>query len=290
MAFNMGAALDNAKKKTNMNEEQAGGPAYEPPAAGVCNLRFVGYIEVGKQEVQFGKDKPKEIKDMVHLIWELSGPKHKPREGSDGKTFPIVMVQEMTNTLTAKSLLFKQFKAMNAAHGGKFTHIAEMIGLPFRGKVTHEPKKSGEITYYNEKLVDIGKAERPEFKQNEDTGEMEETGNMVPVKVDPATTKEMGFLFHHSGKEHWDTLYIEGEYPERKNDKGEVVKAAQSKNKWQLMIQKAKNWNECPMYPIVNGGAKGAEDAAGVADMIGGEEEEQVSSGRQADSDDGVDI
>lgn len=288
MAFNLGSALASAKQQVNMTEAKAAAE-YEPYAAGPVNLRFAGFIEVGKQEVQFGKDKPVEVKDMVHLLWELSGPKHKPRD-VDGKQVPLVFVQEMTNTLTTKSLLFKQFKAMNAAYGDQFTHIGDMIGLAFRGKITHDPKKNGEKMYYNEKLTDIGPAERPEFKMNEESGEMEETGNLVPIKVEPMLSKPMGFIFHHSGKDHWDSIYIEGEYPERKDDKGVVTKAAQSKNKWQLKIMGAKNWNECPMFPIVKGGATGAEDAAGVAALIGGEESEVVASGRAPDNDDGVDV
>ncbi|WWO60241.1 hypothetical protein [Xanthomonas phage SB3] len=286
MAFNLGSALANAKKSVNMTEAKAAAE-YEPYAEGPVNLRLAGFIEVGKQEVQFGKDKPIEVKDMVYLLWELSGPKHKPKE-IDGKTVPLIFVQEMTNTLTTKSLLFKQFTAMNKAYGGQYTHMGDMIGLAFRGKITHDPKKTGDKMYYNEKLVDIGKAERPEVLPDGDGG-FAETGEMVAVKVDPMISKPMGFIFHHSGKDHWDSLYIEGEYPERKDDKGNVTKPAQSKNKWQLKIKAAKNWNECPMYPIVMGGATGEADAAAVNDLVG-EADEVVSSGRPADAGDGVDI
>ncbi len=71
------AAIAAAAQQTNMNEAQkGGGGSYEPPAAGLARLRLVGYIETGKEH----DERYSKTKDKVRLIFELSGPKHKPKE------------------------------------------------------------------------------------------------------------------------------------------------------------------------------------------------------------------
>ena len=57
--------------------------------------------------------------------------------------------------------------------------------------------------------------------------------------------------------EQWGGLFVEGEYPERKNDKGEVTAPAKSKNVMQNKIKSAVNFIGSPIHTLlVAGGAK----------------------------------
>ena len=72
---------------TNMTVATAGGGGdFVPPAAGPCRLRFVSYIEIGKQKGQF-QGKPT-VKDKVQLVFELSGKQHMPEAGAAGVLVP----------------------------------------------------------------------------------------------------------------------------------------------------------------------------------------------------------
>ena len=66
MAFDLKKAVGQiAKNAVNMQEAQKGGGDYTPPAEGACFLRFVAYIELGKQKSTYkGETK---IKDKVRL-------------------------------------------------------------------------------------------------------------------------------------------------------------------------------------------------------------------------------
>ena len=80
-------ALAQAVKDTgpDLTQAQSGGGDYTPPAEGATRLRFVGYYEKGIHTTVYNgaqKTKPRAI-----FVFELSGPKHPPRE-HEGKLYP----------------------------------------------------------------------------------------------------------------------------------------------------------------------------------------------------------
>ncbi len=245
MAFNIKDRVKAAAQQTNMTEATGGG-GYTPPPEGHPNLRLVGYYELGQHEEKYGAAKGK-VKSKVQLVWELSGPKYPVTDGN-----PMLMKQELAYSLNSKATLFKLFKEMNAAHGGKFTHIAEFLGdYGFKGTVKHTVKGEGDQkrTYAN--LENIRKAER----ENDE-------GEMVPVKVDPAITEVKGFIWDQADPEMWDSIYIEGEWEERKNDAGEVTAPKRSKNVIQARIMSAINFKGSPVYEYATGKFKKEDLAA----------------------------
>jgi hypothetical protein len=73
----------------------------------------------------------------------------------------------------------------------------------------------------------------------------------------------------------WDTLFIDGEYPERKNDKGEVTAPAKSRNQFQLKIAAAKNYKGSPIQVLLaEGGKELAAMAEDMVDDVPGDEDE----------------
>lgn len=252
MAFNIGAAVAAAAQNTNMNDAQKGG-GYTPPEAGFVRLRLVGYYEIGQHIEQHGQAKGK-VKPKVKLVFELSGPKHQPKE-TDGGKVPLRMTVDMTLSLNEKATFYKLFKGMN--HTGKHVHMAQMLGEAFVGKVEH--KKVGEKTYAN--LIDI---RAPYIEQvNVEEG----TTTQVPVNVDPPLSEIKGFIWDHAVPEMWDSIFIEGEWEEKKDDKGNVTHPAKSKNTLQLQIMSAVNFKGCPIYDYANGKVK-KEDVAAMAAEI----------------------
>lgn len=216
-----------------------GGGGYTPPAEGLALLRFVGYYEVGKHVDEWKGHK--KTKDKVWLVFELSGKNHPPREMDDGTKIPTRMTVKMNYSLHEKSKFFPMFKAMNEGHEVK--HIAQLLGEAFRGKVEHTKKtyNGQEFTFAN--LVDIQKPTTVDV----------ETGEEKSIKVAPPLSDIKAFIWSMATPEMWDSIYIDGEYPEVTNDKGEVLKPAKSKNVIQEAIMEAVNWHTCPVHDYAMG-------------------------------------
>ena len=253
-AFNIRAAIDAAKNKgPDMTQAQAGGGDFELPAEGFVRLRFVGYFETGKKESTWqGK---KRINDGAELVFELSGPKHQPRE-VDGTKYPMRVTERVKLSLNEKSNFFKLFTAMNWEK--KATHIAELLGSEYVGTIKHNKKTidGKEFTFVN-----VNDIRRP-FSVNP------ETGDEYRLEVDAPLTELKLFLWDFATPEMWDSIFIEGEYEERKNDKGEVTSPARSKNVIQEKIMKALNWKASPIYDYAMGKITSA-DAAALDDAVG---------------------
>lgn len=262
MAFNIRDKVKEAAKSVNMNEAQGGGGGYTPPAEGHPNLRLVGYYELGQHVEQYGQAKGK-VKDKVRLVWELSG-KLYPVQEVNGEKIPVRITQTLTRSLNERATLYKLFRTMNEAHGDKYTHIAEMLGeAAFKGTVKHTVKGEGEQkrTYAN--LINIRKAERED-----------EDGNLHPITVDPPITPIKGFLWDQADPEMWDDIFIAGEYEERKDDSGKVIKPAKSKNVLQAEIMSAVNFKGSPIFDYANGKIK-KEDLAAMQEALADSSEDE---------------
>jgi len=273
MAFNIRAAIDAAKNKgPDMTQAQTGGGDYELPAEGFVRLRFVGYFETGKRESEWqGK---KKVNDTAELVFELSGPKHPPRD-VDGVKYPHRVTERVKLSLTEKSNFFKLFAAMNWED--KATHIAELLGNDYVGRIEHSKKKidGKDFTFVN--LRDV----RKPFATNP------ETGDEYRISVDAPITELKLFLWDFATPEMWDSIFIDGQYDERKNDKGEVTAPARSKNVLQEKIMKALNWKACPIYDYATKTVT-KEDAAALDAAVGEVEDAPMAAPEADDPMEGV--
>lgn len=270
MSFNYAAAVAAAAKQTDMNKATKGGEGYQPPAKGLARLRFVGYIECGKQKDEWqGQVK---IKEKVKLIFELSGPKHAPKE-IDGNKIPHRITIEENLSLNEKAWFYKIFKAMN--YNGEATHIAQLLGQEFLGEVIHKTSKRGK-TYATLK-GDAGYTIRAPYVEDPETGETRK------VPAGPQLSEIRCFLWDYASKEMWDSVYIDGQYDEEKNEAGEVVRPARSKNVFQEQIRAAVNFEGSPIAEILEGAALGIDEPeqadAGQQEEPAGEPESGTETG-----------
>lgn len=246
--FDMKAAIAAAKSKgPDMTKTNSGGGSYELPVEGFTRLRFVGYFETGKRESEWqGK---KKVNDTAELVFELSGPKHPPRE-HEGTKYPLRATQRVKLSMNEKSNFVKLFTAMN--YEKKATHIAELLGEAFVAEIKHNTVKinGNDVTFVN--LENIRKP----------FGVDPESGDEYRIKVDPPLTEQKLFLWDFADAAMWDSLFIEGEYEEKKNEKGEVTSPAKSKNVIQNKIRTALNWKANPVYAYAEGSVTAADSAA----------------------------
>jgi hypothetical protein len=245
-------ALGNKAAETgaNMTVAQQGGGDYTPPAEGFCLLRLVSYVELGKQRGTF-KGVPN-VKDKVQIVFEVSGPKHPPEE-RDGVKYPHRIGIEENLSLNEKARFFKLFRVMN--YKGDAQHMVQLLGDPFKGRIVHRKFKGKDgkerivAELYDKELGAYTIA--PPRVDVVDPDTQMPTGEVRVVNVPPALTPLKGFVWSLADKEQWDSLFIEGEYPERKNDKGEVTAPAKSKNVLQNTIKAATNFKGSPIYTVL---------------------------------------
>jgi len=238
-----------------------GGEGYTPPAAGMCPARFVAYMELGNHERSVGAGKPKQVKPQVKVTFELLGPKHPPKV-VDGVSYPTLITEELnaaTNYggLNEKSGLYKLFKKMN--HTGEAKHISQLLGKGFIVTVVHDVKNPGtaEQKTFAGIRDESGYLVSPPQQTIMDpmTGE----ATISQINVPAATAPLRLFLWHAApdliGKM-WDTLFIDGEYKARTDDKGVETAAAKPKNVLQNAIKSALNFKDSPIYQYLQTGGQ----------------------------------
>lgn len=240
------AAADGA----DMTKAKQGGGDYTPPAEGFCKLRFIGYVEVGKHTTNY-KGTPK-TQDKVQLIFEVSGPKHAPRVDDNGNKIPLRITIEENLSLNEKANFYKLFQRMNYA--GAATHMVQLLGEAFLGTIYHDKwtGKDGKerVTAVLRNPADGAYSIRPPRVDDPETGEPR------PVQVDPVISPLRYFLWNYADKASWDSLFIDGEYPERKDEKtGAVIAPAKSKNVLQEKIRAAVNYAGSGAQQISGGAA-----------------------------------
>ncbi|CAH0444315.1 hypothetical protein LMG10661_00794 [Ralstonia syzygii subsp. syzygii] len=267
MTFDIQAAVAAAAEKSaDMNVAQKGGGGeYVPPAEGFTRLRFVAYVELGKTETEYQGQK--KVVDEVQLVFELSGPRHEPKVLENGEKIPHRMTITVTKSLNEKAQFYKLFKMMN--YKGTAKIMAQLLGEDFTGKVYHKKFKRKDNTEgiaAQLKNPDTGVFDiRPPFVEDAETGESKR------VNVAPAITPLKLFLWEMPSKAMWASIFIEGQYEERKNDKGEVIAAARSKNKWQERIKAALNFKGSPIANLLEGAIEvGTDDPKEVAAKAAG--------------------
>ena len=231
-----------------------GGADYTPPAAGPCRLRLVGYIELGKHKGAWqGKAK---INTKVVLTFEVSGPKHQPIIMEDGTKVPHLIVVNENLSQSDKARFYKLFRILNYAGDAK--HIVGLLGRAYKGTIIHRKYKAdnGEehvaADLYDKEAGAWGIAPpKYEVVNPDDHEEPGPTGEFRDLVVAPPLTPLKAFVWDLADMEQWASIFIEGEYPERKNDKGEVTAPAKSKNKYKNMIRNAVNFHGSPIYNLL---------------------------------------
>lgn len=218
----------------------AGGGDYTPPAAGPGLCRFIGYVELGKQRgMMKGKE---EIKEKVMLIFELTGKRH--ATGPDEQPHRVTITE--TYSLNEKANFYKLFNRMN--YRQDVQHMAQLLGEGFKCEVIHDTwvgrdgKPRTDVTLKS----DSGYTLSPPRKEDEDS----ETG-WVNVEVPAARSDIRCFLWDHADLEQWGGLFIDGEYPERKDATGKVTAPAKSKNTIQHKIMGAVNFVGSPIHTLL---------------------------------------
>ena len=262
---------DLAKTGEDMPVAKAGGGDYKPPAAGPVRLRLFGYIELGKHEKTIKGQK--KVNERVLVGFELSGPNHPPKE--DGN--PHVIWVEETKSLNEKAHFFKMFSKLN--HAGKAKHIIALLGEAYRGTVYHRTFKRADGS---DGVVAELKA-RGETYDIKPTSYMdEESGEVKNIKVEELKSPKKVFLWDRPDMGQWASIFIDGQYEERKNDAGEVVKPAKSKNVYQARIMSALNFKGSPIETLLktNGQSLDIPDAevADVPDADDGDEPKQAAA------------
>lgn len=244
-------------KGKDQSVAQKGG-GYELPKEGIAQLRLVGYFEIGKRNEEY-KGTPKVV-DKVELVFELMGKNYPPRE-FDGEKIPQRITVTENLGASEKSHYFKLFTAMNEEH--KVHHMALLVGEAFVGKVYHREGAGGK-KYAN---IERGSIKKPYVQIVQD-------GEIVEQKLDIAQplTECKAFVWDLADLDDWNALYIPGEYPERKDDKGNVTAPARSKNVIQEKIKEAINFQALPIYDAIMAGTT-KEDKAKLDDALGGEAE-----------------
>lgn len=234
------AKIAEAAAQTDYNETVAGGSDRRTPEAGITRLRLISYIETG----QWRDEKYDKTKDGVTLQFELSGPKHAPTKLDDGREIPLVVTIRESLSRNEKSNFSRLFKRMN--HTGQYTHMAQMLGQDFLGEVVLNTSGEGSAARTYANLRDTaGYTIRPPFASDFDTGES------VRVTVAPALNAVKCFLWDHCDKEQWDSIFIDGRWDDKTDDKGNVTQEGRSKNFYQDTIRAATNFQGSPIAELL---------------------------------------
>lgn len=261
------ALAAEAAKTKDMTQATKGGGDYTPPAAGFCKLRFISYIELGQQPHTFSGVTT--IKPTARLAFEVSGPRHPGHTNTEtGVVTPTVISFELPISMNDKAGFFKLFNRMNYA--GKAQHIAQLLGDAFIGEVVHRKyAKRGEDKNDQSKWtgIDVSLKTKDGFTIKPPRVTNVETGDETVVSVDAPKTPLTVFLWELADLEQWASIYIEGEWPERKDDKGVVTRPATSKNVLQAKIKSAKNFQNSPIYTLLLAGGQNIDIPDSTQDM-----------------------
>ena len=247
------AAVINQAKATAVDmtvaQKGGGGGEYTPPEAGPTLVRMVGYIELGKHESEYKGQK--KTRPEVALVFELVGKRHPPTE-IDGVKYPQRITIRESLSLNEKARFFKLFGIMNWQ--GKAPHMAELLLQPFAATVVHREYTVGTEKRVAVDLFDrvagsytIRPARTPVIDQ--ETGE--ETGEYRSIQVPEALSTEGLFLWDNPDMDQWASIFIAGEYEERRDASGKVVAPARSKNRWQETIKRAVNFRGSPVEQLL---------------------------------------
>ena len=274
------AVQQAAAESANMSEASTGGGGeWTPPAVGNCVATLVGYIELGlriKKGFQGAKDS--QVRQAM-FIFELSKGKNPPKEMEDGTKVPHritvkVWLPAPGKQPSDKSGYYKLFSKLNHNKDPDIKIPAQCLGKHWRVTVGHEEwtpaGASKAITTAN-----IGNAKDGFNIFPPVASVMGEDGDMTDVVIPPSEVLSpiRCFLWEYADKGMWDSLFIDGEYPARVDDKGVETAPAKSKNVLQLQIKEALNWKGSPIQQILeDGGELDTDEVADTTSQVADED------------------
>ena len=175
----------------------------ELPEAGACQLRFVGYVELGKHYSTFKGVQKKNPDREVKLTFEIVSPRH-----TKGKDYPVTVSLNTLNISTnTKSKYHKLFKAM-AMGDESIKHLAQCLGKGYCGKIFHtsyKNKKGEEVTF-----ATLQNPDTKEFAIFPPVVEDFETGETRKVNIAPAKSEIICFVWNKPLLKMWNAIHIEG--------------------------------------------------------------------------------
>lgn len=246
-----------AAQAPDMKEATKGGGTYTPPAAGTCLVTLVGYVELGIQHVPASKfdpiKYPAKDENQVQLTFELHGKGREPKEVGEAKTLvPERISVTLNKSLNEKAWFFKIFNTLN--YDKTATHFAQLLGKHFKATVIHSvPKKAGDPVYAGFKDANGYTFSAPTYNPVDPETQIPD---MAVTKLFPkpnAITPLKLFLWDFPSKPMWDSLYIDGKYDDRKDEKTGVVTPGRSKNVFQDKIRGAVNFKGSPVAELIVG-------------------------------------
>ncbi|WYW04030.1 hypothetical protein SKa3_00019 [Pseudomonas phage vB_PpuP-SKa-3] len=271
------AAIAKAAAQSNHGEAtKGGGGDMEPAKPGLTILTLVSYIEIGKQLHEI-PNKPSWESDDVLLVFEMNGGANKAKE-VEGKLYPKrVEVQEKLSQ-NEKANYLKIFNQLN--YDGQATHGSQLVGKHFLANVFVNdkgyPSLKGPNGYnFQAPIVIKGDPLDPE----------QQTKHPVPAPARSDSTNRV-FLWDYACQEMWDSIFIDGEYEARKDEKTGKEYPAKSKNKFQILIKKALNFQGSPIQKILGEEALSLSDSpiGGDDALSGTAEQESVATQSQSES------
>lgn len=175
----------------------------ELPEAGLCHLRFVGYVELGKHYGSFKGVQKKNPDREVKLTFEIVSPRH-----TKGKEYPVTLsLNTLSISTNAKAKYHKLFKAM-AMGDESIKHLAQCLGKAYCGKIfhtTYKNKKGEEVTF-----ATLQNPDTKEFAIFPPVAEDYETGETRKVNVAPAKSEIVCFVWNKPLLKMWNAIHIEG--------------------------------------------------------------------------------
>lgn len=242
--------LGNLVTEKGVDQTEAttgGGGTFEIAPEGLGWARLVTYVELGKHHEVFkdrktGKETAKEP-EKVLLQWELSGKLYPPSNEETGRDKPFIVTEIITLSTNEKATFYKLFKKMNWE--GSATHMVQLLGKAFKVKITHNVKP--DRTYVNLKEDGVYNIDPPFLITESEDGVVKKA-----VKVADAISPFRAFIWALADKEQWDSIFIDGKYEDRTNDKGETI-PGKSKNWIQEKIASATNFKGSPASAFWSG-------------------------------------
>lgn len=286
MSNKMFSVLKNKEQLIDQTKATSGGGDYTPPAEGLARARLVSYIEVGKH-MRKSKTFGDKVKDMVHITFELSGPKWEPKKLDNGDLVPQRLTIKEPLSVNSRARYYKLFLKMRDERE-EITHMAEMLGEAFLIRIKHreyevdtagKKEKRIAVDTYNK---DSGWQITPPYilkdimdENDEPTGEQEKKNVTVS---DPIGEMRL-FIWDLADKEQWDSLYIEpGDGDTSKNHIQELIVSA--KNFIGSTAEAAAKGSDS-LEAILKAGVKSSEPAGDDEDDDG-EPQEDASSKKAA--------
>lgn len=200
MAYDLNKRREEAATTPDLTKARSGGGGdYAPPAEGVTRTRLTGYVEYGvhtKKSGQYVKTKPR-----VELTFELSGPKHAPKDLDDGKKIPQrITVKEIVGD-HIKNGYMKLFNLLNVDKDAR-NYLDLLLVKGWRAEVSHWSFKGQDGK--DRTIAQLRSNGVYTFKPT--TYQDEESGETKQVAVPPAIGPLRIFLWNDGDLEQWDTL------------------------------------------------------------------------------------